>query len=229
MAVVAIYPVYAQSGGPTDPKPESRPLLTHADSLVLAEAGAWLADSLLLPDSLLHPAVQVLEFPAAIDAILRDFPNNLRHISGTLELAQGEFENYASLVTLPEAANCIVTRWHSVDDTTASWQAQLFSTDDFREAAERYRTVFRKLQGCYVRSVDGSVIYLTGDWEPAKEGASFTTSTLRLLTGDYRYKEVKVELELVYLLADWAVRLNIVSKRRDDEPGGRTIVDAGNQ
>jgi hypothetical protein len=40
------------------------------------------------------------------------------------------------------------------------------------------------------------------------------------MTGDWRYKEVKVELELVYLLADWAVNINIVSKRRDDEIGG---------
>jgi hypothetical protein len=41
------------------------------------------------------------------------------------------------------------------------------------------------------------------------------------MTGDWRYKDVKVELELVYLLADWAVNINIVSKLRDDEVGGR--------
>jgi hypothetical protein len=39
------------------------------------------------------------------------------------------------------------------------------------------------------------------------------------MTGDWRYKDVKVELELVYLLADWAVNINIVSKLRDDEVG----------
>jgi hypothetical protein len=54
---------------------------------------------------------------------------------------------------------------------------------------------------------------------------SFTTSTLRLMTGDWRYKDVKVELELVYLLADWAVNINIVSKLRDDEVGGRIRQD----
>jgi hypothetical protein len=220
MAVVAL-----AVRGQSSELPVKQPVLTHADSLVLAEAGAWLADSLLvdnlrLPDSLLHPTVRILDFHNAIDAILRDFPNNLRHVSGTLELAQGEFENYSSLIMLEGAANCTVTRWHSVDDTTASWQAQLFSGGDFNEASKQYHAIFRKLQSCYVKLVDGSVIYLNGDWEPAREGASFTTSTLRLLTGDWRYKEVKVELELAYQLADWAVRLNIVSKKRDDEVGG---------
>jgi hypothetical protein len=225
MAVVAFTPVYSQSGASGDALPDKKPVLTHADSLVLAEAGAWLADSLFLPDPLLKPAVELMDFPAAIDAVLRDFPNNLRHISGTLELAQGEFENYSSLVSLPGAEKCIVTRWHSVDDTTASWQAELFNGDDFNEAEKQYRLLFRKLQGCYVRLADGSVVYLSGEWEPVKKGASFTTSTLRLMTGDTRYKEVKVELELAYELADWAVRINIVSKRRDDEVGGRTIAD----
>ncbi len=226
MAVVAFSRVYSQSGATGGPVPDKKSALTHADSLVLAEAGAWLADSLLLPDKLLKPAVELMDFHAAIDAVLRDFPNNLLHISGSLELAQGEFENYSSLVLLPGAEKCIVTRWHSVEDTTASWQAQLFNGDDFDEAAKQYRLLFRKLQGCYVRLVDGRVLYLSGEWEPVKKGASFTTSTLRLVTEDIRYKGVKVELELAYELADWAVRINIVSKRRDDEVGGRTIADA---
>ncbi|HXB09774.1 MAG TPA: hypothetical protein VNW04_21770 [Puia sp.] len=159
-------------------------------------------------------------FHAVIDSVLRDFPDNLRHITGDLELAQGEFENYASTVALPGAEHCIITRWHSVEDTTASWQAQMFKGEDFGAASRQYRELFRRLQGCYLKLVDGSVFYLAGDWEPAKEEAAFTTSTLRVQTGDERYREVKVELELVYLVTDWAVQINIVSKKRDDAVGG---------
>ncbi|HMI62787.1 MAG TPA: hypothetical protein VK518_17845, partial [Puia sp.] len=173
LAIAASCSVCAQTGS-----------LSHEDSLVLAEAGI--------------PAPRVLSFPAAINAVLKDFPYNLRNITGELVLAQGEFENYASIVELPGAENCIVTRFHSADDTTASWQAKMLSSDDFDQAAKAYHELFRKLQGCYLQLVDGSVVYLRGDWEPAKEGASFTTSTLRLMTGDWRYKDVKVELELVY-------------------------------
>jgi len=180
------------------------------------------------PDSLARmagPDIRVLEFPAAIDAILGDFRFNLRHITGELVLAQGEFENYASLIAVPDAENCIVTKYHSTEDTTASWQARMFSGDEYGDAVRKYQLLYRQLQTCYVKLVDGSVFYLEGVWEPAREGAAFTTSTLRLKTDDPRYKEVKVELELVYQLADWAVNINIVSKKRDDEVGGDKALD----
>ena len=203
MAVVASYSVCAQAG-PARGGAAGAPL-THEDSIVLAE---------------LNPPVQrVLTFPATINAVLKDLPYNLRNITGELVLAQGEFENYASIVELPGAENCIVTRYHSADDTTASWQAKMYSGDDFSRAASVYHELFRKLQGCYLQLVDGSVAYLKGDWEPAKAEAPFTTSTLRLMTDDWRYKDVKVELELVYQLADWAIHINIVTKKRDDEVG----------
>jgi hypothetical protein len=234
MAVAAVYPAHAQTTAPGISAADKKAFLSHEDSLVMAEA-VWLppdsgsrqaAHPLVHPaaDSgsrqVSHPAVRELEFAAVIDAVLKDFPDNLRHISGDLVLAQGEFENYASVIVLPGSAECTITRWHSVDDTTASWQAKMFVSDDFTAASAEYHTLFRKLQRCYLRLVDGSIVYLNGDWEPAAEGASFTTSTLRLTTGDWRYKEVKVELELAYLMPEWAVRINIVSKKRDDEVGG---------
>jgi hypothetical protein len=248
MAVVVHLSLFAQTGPQSGGAKAG--VLTREDSLVLAEAGGGmmqgggsraeaggamarlspadslaLTDSLTRADSLLRTRERVLSFPAAIDAILGDFPYNLRHVTGELVLAQGEFENYASMVSVPGAQSCIVTRYHSADDTTASWQAKMFSSDDYDLAARQYQELFRKLKTCYVRLVDGSIINLEGVWEPAREGTSFTTSTLRLMTGDWRYKEVKVELELVYQLADWAVNINIVSKKRDDEVGGGTAVE----
>jgi len=159
-------------------------------------------------------------FHAVIDSVLRDFPNNLRNITGDLVLAQGEFENYASTVELPGAESCIITRWHSTEDTTAAWQARMYKGQDFTEASRLYRESFRRLNGCYLKLVDGSKFFLAGDWEPAKEEAPFTTSTFRVQTGDERYQEVKVEVELVFLVTDWAVNVNIVSKKRDDRVGG---------
>jgi hypothetical protein len=207
MAVGGIFSVFGQAGAPVD------------------SLGRSAADSLVRPDSLLHTRVRVLPFPIVIDAVLQDFPNNLRNISGELMLASGEFENYASIVELPDAENCIVTRYHSKDDTTASWQAKMYTGVDFGKAAGQYRDLFHKLQGCYITLADGTVVYLKGAWEPAKENAAFTTSIFRVTTGDPRYREVKVELELVYLLSDWVVHINIISKKPDDEVGGG-IVDA---
>ena len=184
------------------------------------------ADSLSRADSILHTRIRVLPFPIAIDAVLKDFPNNLRNITGELVMAQGEIENYASIVEVPDAENCIITRYHSIRDTTASWQAKMYGGDDFDKAARKYHELYQQLQTCYISLADGNIVYLKGKWEPAKDGAAFTTSTFTLPIDDWRYSEVKIELELVYLLADWTVHINIVSKKRDDEVGG---IIAGDQ
>jgi hypothetical protein len=177
------------------------------------------ADSAARADSILHTRIRAVPFVDAIDAVLGDLPNNLRQVTGELLLAEGETDNYVSLVVVPGARNCMVTRYHSVEDTTASWQAKMFIGGDFGAASRRYQQLFQQLKVCYVRLPDSSIYYLDGAWQPAREGVTFTTSTLKLKTDDQRFRDVEVELELVYELADWAVNINIVTKKPDDEVG----------
>jgi hypothetical protein len=159
-------------------------------------------------------------FAGAIEAVLHDFPNNLRHITGEFLLAQGEIDDYASTVEPPGAENCVVTRYHSHSDSTASWQAKMYSGEDFDKASRAYHALYKQLLSCYLLLPDGSIVFLKGHWEPAREEISFTTSTLTLNTGDERYREVQIDLELLYQVSHWIVNINIVSKRPDDEMGG---------
>jgi hypothetical protein len=177
------------------------------------------ADSAARADSVLHTQVRVVPFVDAIDAVLGDLPNNLRFVTGELLMAEGETDSYVSLVAVPGARNCIVTRYHSVEDTTASWQAKMFTGGDFGAAARKYQQLFQLLKVCCVRLPDSSIYYLEGSWQPAREGVTFTTSTFKLKTDDQRFRDVEVELELVYQLADWAVNINIVTKKPDDAVG----------
>jgi hypothetical protein len=185
----------------------------------LAQAGPAAVDSTAHSDSLLRARVRVLSLADAIDAVLGDVPNNLRKVTGALVLAEGETDNYASLVVMPDAETCMVTRYHSLEDTTASWQAKMYSGSQFGPASKKYEQLYQQLKTCYLRLPDGSIYYLQGTWEPAKEAISFATSTLTLRTDDERFRDVKVQLELVYQLADWAVSINIVTKRPDDAVG----------
>jgi hypothetical protein len=200
-----------------------KPLLTLTVAVVAASsclAQAQTDSTAARADTVLgHTRVRVAPFVDAIDAVLGDLPNNLRYVSGELILAEGEADSYVSLVALPDAENCRVMRYHSVEDTTASWQAKMFSGGDFGAASRKYQQLFQQLKVCYVRLPDGSIYYLEGTWQPAREGVTFTTSTLKLRTDDQRFRDVEVELELVYQLADWAVNINIVTKKPDDEVG----------
>jgi hypothetical protein len=156
-------------------------------------------------------------FIKAIDSVLLDFPNNLRNISGEAILSQGEVDHFASRVFLPGAETCIITRYHSTEDTTASWQARMYHHEDFDKAASQYHELFHLLKSCYARLEDGSILRLQGEWEPAREENAFTSSSFHLPTVLWKYRKVQVDIELLYQLSDWVVNINIISKERDDK------------
>src|SRR6476620_11099392 len=78
-------------------------------------------------------------FSKSLQTVLEDYPNNFQNISGEAILEQGETEQYASTVQLPGAEACIIGRYHSVIDTTASFQAIMFRTEEYEDAAKQYR------------------------------------------------------------------------------------------
>ena len=158
-------------------------------------------------------------FSKVMEAVVHDFPYNYRNISGELVLEQAEIESYASLVQLPGASECTITRYHSLEDSTASWQAKMFHSEDFKEVSQQYKELYKQLKGCYLRLIDGSMVYLNAEWEAPTEEKPFVMSTLRLATGDSRYKEMKIDLEMVYQFPEWTININVSGKKKDSLEG----------
>jgi hypothetical protein len=156
-------------------------------------------------------------FHKAVQVIISDFPYNYKHITGELVDKQGDFEQYASTVRLPGAQSCVIGYYHSSLDTTASWQALMLSTEEFKEAAQEYKRLYHELKSCKMKTADGSAYYMAGTYEAPAEETDFVTSTLVIETGDERFLEFKIEVELLYQLDKWIVNVNMVSKKKDDE------------
>ncbi len=146
-------------------------MITLAAALIAFFSSRAQQDTVIVP--------RTVAFPGAIEAVLHDFPNNLRHITGELLLAQGEIDNYVSTIEPPGAESCVITRYHSHSDSTASWQAKMYSGEDFDKASGAYHAIYKQLESCYLLLPDSSMIFLKGQWEPAREDIAFTTSTLR--------------------------------------------------
>ncbi len=156
-------------------------------------------------------------FITAVEKILGDFPFNYKHISGELVLAEGDFERYASTVRLPGSTNCEVGLYHSALDTTASWQATMLQSEDFGKASKEYKRLYQQLKNCRLKMVDGSAYYLTGDYDPASEEKDFVVTTFTIQTADERYRNFKVELEMLYRLDGWLININMISRKKDSD------------
>jgi hypothetical protein len=156
-----------------------------------------------------------LLFSRAIQTIYFDFANDFRSIQGDLVADEAEYEKYASVVSLPGAQECVITRFHSIIDTTASWQAIMLITDEFSDGKRAYKSVCNRLKNARVVLVDGSEIFFKHDIEEAEEDKRFVTSYFYLPVGNPAFRNVKIEVELITLLGEYKVQVNVHSKPAD--------------
>lgn len=154
-------------------------------------------------------------FSKSMELILGDFPYNYKHITGDLVQTEGEIEHFASTVTLPGAESCLIGFYHSALDTTASWQALMFRSEEFEKASKEYKRLYHQLNRCKLRMVDGSIYELSGEMESPAEENDMLVSELKVQTADERYRNFKVELEMLYKLDQWVININVVSRKSD--------------
>lgn len=157
------------------------------------------------------------EFNHALEKIVRDFKYNFDHIIGEQLESEGEADHYVSTVVLPGAINCVISKYHSVKDTTASWQGTLYSGEDYKEAVKTYKNTFRLVNKSRIQLVDLSYISFYGKLQEPSEAVRFTVSTLQLDVNDPRYERFKAEVELVPGNDGWQVNINFFNKKPDEE------------
>lgn len=156
-------------------------------------------------------------FSDSLALIVQDFKKNFSGIQGSQLPPQGEMDVYRSKVGVPGALHCAIYRFHSVEDTTASWQAIMYEGDSYEAAVKAYKNTFRQLKKSRMKWVDKSIISFMGDLEEPDENVRFTITSLRLNIIDVPYRSFFGEVELTSTYEGWEVHLNLHNKKNDAE------------
>jgi hypothetical protein len=185
-----------------------RKLLTLSIALLLTQAG--------LQAQLINKVLPTSQFTTTVTRVVESFQNNYGSIQGEALPADDDRDIYQSTIKLPGATRCVIYRFHSVEDTTASWQALLYTGEDFKEASRVYRNSFRQLKQAKFK--EGlSQHSLQGEMVPPTESLRFTTSILRPLAEEGIYKNFIAEIEMINTIEGWIVQLNLHSRKDDDK------------
>src|SRR5688572_21408359 len=101
-----------------------RKLLTLSIALLLINAvsKAQLSSKILPSSTFTHVVAKVAE----------NFQSNYGNIQGDSLPADDDRDIFQSTIILPGASRCVIYRFHSTEDSTASWQATLYSGEDFK-------------------------------------------------------------------------------------------------
>ncbi|MEP7108935.1 MAG: hypothetical protein ABI760_13160 [Ferruginibacter sp.] len=156
-------------------------------------------------------------FSDSLSIIVQDFKKNFSTIQGSQLSSQGEMDVFRSKATIPGALHCAIYRFHSLDDTTASWQAILYEGDSYENAIRIYKNIFHQVKKCRMKWEDRRIISFTGELEMPDENIRFAVTPLRLNFTDIPYHDFIGEIELTSTYDGWEVHLNLHNKKNDEE------------
>jgi hypothetical protein len=98
-----------------------------------------------------------------------------------------------------------------------SWQAVMLSTEDFEKAVEKYKELYRQLNGSSITVYGERQYKLKGDYDTPDESRAFASSILEPDVKEKYLRRLKVEVAINYFLPDWKVKILVYEKEADED------------
>lgn len=151
--------------------------------------------------------------------IVSEYTHHFTNITGRVINENPQSTEYASQIKLGDAQECTVIKYSSGSKAVYSWQALMFSSEDFEAASKKYKWLFNQLKGTNVYYLQDQYT-LRGMFEPADESRKFTTSVLTISAPPTPLEKLKVEISLLFEFPEWKVNIAVYEKEREDDEQG---------
>ena len=176
---------------------------------------------------LFHAATAQLKLPGtgnpdlrqALEKVIGDYQKDFATLKGEVLNTNPQTIEYASLLEFKSAQGNTITR-HSGKNAVYSWQAQMFSAEEFDVAAKKYKSLYGQLKGMNLKLNRDYDYSLAGEYGKPDESKTFCSSAFRLMPNATYLPKVKVELSMQYELTEWKIYLLVYQKEREDAERG---------
>lgn len=151
-----------------------------------------------------------------LQKVVESFPHQFQDIRGSVVATNPQTVEYASLVKPAGAQETMIVKYSSEIKPVYSWQTVLLVTEDYEEAAKKYKAIFSQLKGMNVKYVVDNYT-LHGAYEEPDESRGFATSVLTPAHPPDALKKLKVEVSMQYEFPEWKVVVVVFEKEKEDE------------
>lgn len=158
-------------------------------------------------------------FRADVQKAVAGFPSQFASLRGEVRTTNPQTVEYASLLQVDKAEDCIITQYSSNSKPVYSLHALMLSTEDFAEAERRYKWLFAQLKGLNIKYVVDQYT-LHGAYEAPAETRQFTTSTLAVADAPDALQKLRIEVAMQFEFPEWKVALTVFERERDDDEQG---------
>ena len=154
-----------------------------------------------------------------VQKVVEAYPHQFAAIRGEVVVKNPQSVEYASLLKPNGAQESVIMQYSSSHKPVYTWQAVMLTTEDFEEAAKKYKWLYGQLKGLNVKYV-ADMYTLRGAYETPEESRKFTTRVLTLQAPPTPLQKLKVEVSMQFEFPEWKVSMTIFEKEREDEEHG---------
>jgi len=154
-----------------------------------------------------------------LEKIIGDFPNHLSTVRGdTIEVNPQSIE-FASTLDFKMAEQNSITQYISANPVF-SWQALFLQTEEFSEAAKKYKWLCNQLKVMTIKTGTNYSYNLSGHYDEPTESKKFAASVYKLTPNASDMPKLKIEASMQYEFPEWKVRIYIYEREREDNERG---------
>lgn len=160
----------------------------------------------------------------ALEKVIAEFPKDFAGLKGEVIINNPQTVEYESLLSFKTAEKNVIIQ-HSGNKPIYSWQAQMFTVEEFDAAAKKYKTLYSQLKNMSIRLNRDYDYSLYGEYDKPDESKKFSSTVFNLLPNASNLPKVKVELSMQYELLEWKIYLLVYQKEKEDDERGKMKED----
>ncbi|MEO8859843.1 MAG: hypothetical protein ABI358_00340 [Ginsengibacter sp.] len=151
-----------------------------------------------------------------IEKVAGDYYDHFNHIKGEVISETVSTIEYASKILPLGASESSITEIKSVRNNF-SWQAIMFTTEDYKKAAEKYKQIYNELNGGNYNMHENRVWRFKGSYDSPDDDRAFASSILEPDKSEKYLRKLKIEVALSYNIPEWTVKVLIYEKESDED------------
>ncbi|HEY8388918.1 MAG TPA: hypothetical protein VIK74_09955 [Parasegetibacter sp.] len=152
-----------------------------------------------------------------LEEVLKDYPNAFRNIQGVEICTYPGYTTYECAREIPGAVSASISRYATENGNVVSFEALMFSSENFNQAAAKYRSLFNDLSKGVIKMDRHRHYVLDGTFEKPFEEKKFFETSLRLLPADEVVDKLKLVITIEYVFPEWQVKIKLYDKEADDQ------------
>lgn len=154
-----------------------------------------------------------------LSKVISDFPNQFSSFKGDTIVNNPQSVEFASLLDFKGAEKNSITQYKSANPVY-SWKARLLKSEEFEDAAKKYKWLVNQLRVMTIKLNDGYSFTLSGHYDPADQSKAFSSSIFSLTPAATNLPKLKIEASIEFNFPEWKVYLLVFEKEREDNEQG---------